>query len=177
MIRLWLCWAGAAATLCGCAPTAQQLPSSDLLVIPGVPEFQAQTRGDDCASVALASLLAHAGFTASPADIDDAIYEPKLGGSLLPDMERFAASTGAKPRTGRGTLEEVRLLLHAGRPVLVPIDLGWSVWRRPHYVVLFGFGDGAFLMHVRRGETRTMTSSEFDRRWTSMGRLYLYLEP
>ena len=176
MIRFWLCWAGAAVILCGCTATAQQWPSSGLLVIPGVPEFQAQTRGDDCAGVALASLLAHSGLSASPADIDAAVHEPKLGGSLLPDLERFAASTGAKPSSGRGTLEEVRQLLHAGRPVLVPIDLGWSIWRRPHYVVLFGCGDEAFLMHVRCGETRTMSSSEFARRWNSMGRLYLYLE-
>lgn len=162
--------------LYGCTLPTRQMPSSELLIIPGVPEFQVQTRGDDCAGVALSSLLAHVGLTVSADEIDNAVYEPKLGGTLLPDLERYAAAVGARPNSARGTLEDVRQLLHAGRPVLVPIDLGWSMWRRPHYVVLFGWGEDAILMHMRHGETRTMTSSEFERRWSSMGRLYLYLE-
>ena len=85
-------------------------------------------------------------------------------------------AAGATPRSGRGTLDDLRQLLRAGRPVLTPIDLGWGLWRRPHYVVLFGVGDDGLLMHLRHGETRTMAWSEFERRWSVLGRLYLYLE-
>ena len=146
-------------------------------IIAGVPPFEQQTRGDDCAGVALASLLGHAGITATPAEIDAAVYDPRLGGALLPDLERYAADAGAKPRSARGDVEQLRELLAAGRPVLVPVDLGWGPWRRPHYVVVYGTGVDSVLMHVRRDEVREMPLSEFEQRWSGMGRLYLYLEP
>jgi len=174
--RQRLLLATAALLLGGCAAAPRPVPPADLQIISGVPPFQEQTRRDDCAGVALASLLGHAGITVAAADIDAAVYEPLLGGALLPDLEKFAASAGASPRSGRGSLDDLSGLLRAGRPVLVPIDLGWSVWRRPHYVVLHGVGPAGFLMQVRQGETRILPAAELERRWSGMGRLYLYLE-
>jgi len=172
--RQWLSLAAAALLVGGCAAAPSP---ADLRIIPGVPAFQEQTRRDDCAGVALASLLGYAGIIAAPAAIDAAVYEPLLGGALLADLEKFAVGAGASPRSGRGSLDDLHQLLAAGSPVLVPIDLGWSLWRRPHYVVLYGVGDDKFLMHLRHGAIRTMTMAEFSRRWSTMGRLYLYLEP
>jgi hypothetical protein len=166
------------AVLYGCGVAGGPLPPAELLVIAGVPAFEAQARDDDCAAVALASLLGHAGVLMAPAVIDAAVYDPRLGGALLPDLERFAVGAGGvRTHSGRGTVGELQRLLRAGHPVLVPIDIGWSLWRRPHYVVLHGFGDAGFLMHLRRGETRVMPVAEFERRWALLGRLYLYLEP
>ncbi|MCM2264887.1 MAG: cysteine peptidase family C39 domain-containing protein [Desulfuromonadales bacterium] len=173
---LWLCRLTAIVMLGGCSMAGRSAPSPGWLVIPGVPEFQAQERGDDCAGVALASLLGHAGIVVNPAAIDAVVYEPRLGGALLPDLEKYAVEVGAKPNSGRGSLDDLRRLLRAGHPVLAPIDLGWGLWRRPHYVVLYGVGEGEFLMHMRQGETYTMPAAEFERRWSGMGRLYLYLE-
>lgn len=169
-------WMVAVAFLCGCTAAIRPTSTAELLVVPGVPAFHEQGRSDDCAGVALASLLGHAGMVIAPAVIDAAVYDPRLGGALLPDLEKFAASTGVRPRSGRGSLDDLRQLLRAGRAVLVPIDLGWSLWRRPHYVVVYGFGDDEFLMHLRYGETGTLPATEFARRWSLMGRLYLYLE-
>ena len=167
----------AALLLWGCAAAGRSLPAADVQIIVGVPPFGEQTRGDDCAGVALASLLGHAGVAVPAAEIDAAVYDPRLGGALLPDLERFAAKVGAKPRSGRGSVAQMHRLLQAGRPVLVPIDLGWGLWRRPHYVVVYGAGVDSVLMHVRRDDVREMLLSEFERRWSAMGRLYLYLEP
>lgn len=162
--------------LAGCAAGGRSATPAGMVIIPGVPAFQEQTRHDDCAGVALASLLEHAGVTVAPAVIDAAVYDRRLGGALLADLENFAAQAGARPRSGRGTLIELRRLLDAGVPVLAPIDLGMGPWRRPHYVVVFGRNDESFLLHLRAGETVAMTGEEFDRRWSAMGRLYLSLE-
>jgi ABC-type bacteriocin/lantibiotic exporter with double-glycine peptidase domain len=147
-----------------------------MFIIRGVPDFQAQTRSDDCAGVALASLLGYTGIAASATDIDAAVYDRRLGGALLADLENFAARAGARPRSGRGDLDSLRQLLGAGLPVLVPIDLGLGPWRRPHYVVLFGFNAHNFLLRLRATETVNLTTEEFERRWSAMGRLFLYLE-
>lgn len=177
MRRRWICRLAAVLVLGGCAAAAPPAPAPEMRTIPGVPAFAAQVRNDDCGSVALASLLGHAGIAVTPGEIDAAVYEPRLGGTLLPDLERFAAVAGAKPQSGRGGADTLRRLLRAGRPVLVPIDLGWGLWRRPHYVVLYGIGEEGFLMHLRHGESRTMALAEFEARWSRLGRLYLYLEP
>jgi ABC-type bacteriocin/lantibiotic exporter with double-glycine peptidase domain len=172
----WLCLLAAAGLLGGCAAASVPEPAAALQFVPGVPPFTEQTRGDDCAGVALASLLGHAGVAVPAADIDAAVYDPRLGGSLLPDLENFATGAGTRPRSGRGSIAELHTLLDTGYPVLIPLDLGWGRWRRPHYVVLYGFGDDRFLMHVREGESRVISAAELDRRWAGMGRLYLYLE-
>lgn len=177
MTQRWPRLAAVALLLAGCATAGRSLPADGLQIIAGVPPFVQQTRGDDCGGVALASLLGHAGIGVAAAEIDAVVYEPRLGGTLLPDLEKFAAKAGAKPRSGRGSVAELRRLLLAGRPVLVPIDLGWGGWRRPHYVVVYGQGVDSLLMHVRRDEVREMPLAEFEQRWSGMGRLYLYLEP
>ena len=177
MTRHGLFLAVAAILLAGCVAVAPFAGEDNWLIIADVPPFQEQTRRDDCAGVALASLLGHNGISATPADIDAAVYDPRLGGALLADVEQFAARAGAHPRSGRGGEAELRALLRAGRPVLVPLDLGWWLWRRPHYTVVYGASATAFLMHVRQGESLAMPGGEFERRWSAMGRLYLYLEP
>lgn len=176
MTRRGCTWLVAVVLLSACASIPDVSGREGVTVIAGIPDFAEQLRRDDCAGVALSSLLAHAGLTVSPAEIDTAVYDPRLGGALLPDLERFSAKAGATPRSGRGSMAEVRSLLASGRPLLVPLDMGWGPWRRPHYVVVYGFGPETFLMHLRHDETLNMPAAEFDRRWAGMGRLYLYLE-
>jgi len=147
-----------------------------MVVLQEVPEFAAQIRGDDCGSVALASLLTHAGFQVPVATIDQYIFDPIIGGSLLPMMENFVIDLGAKPQTGRGDLKFLRTRIVAGKPVLLPIDLGWGAWRRAHYVVVFGFGPENFLLHERQGKTVIMKAAELKQRWQKMGFLFLYLD-
>jgi len=162
-------------TLTGCA-SVKSAGTSGMTIISGVPVFAGQVRDDDCASVALASLLAHAGHHASPSAIDREVYDLRLKGSLLPDMENYAAGQGATPRSGRGDLEFLRDRIIKGTPVLMPIDLGWGAWRRPHYVVVYGFGNDNFLLHMREGEPAVLNVDELERRWAKLGALYLYLE-
>ena len=161
--------------LLACSTGAE--PEKRLLKIPGVPPFAEQQSGDDCAAVALASLLAHAGRDIAPVVIDRQVYDPVLRGSLLADLENYLVEEGLTPRTGRGSLNLLRTRLAAGTPVLLPIDLGFALWRRPHYVLVYGTVGQDFLLHMRAGESHQLPASELDSRWEKMGRLYLYLDP
>jgi hypothetical protein len=124
-----------AVILDGCKTAVLPVPSPELLMIPAVPESKAKVEGDDCAGVALVSLHGHTGMSGSPTDIDADAYAPRLSGILLPDLEKFAAGAGARASPGRGSLDDLPQLPSAGRAVLVLIDLGWGLRRRPHYVV------------------------------------------
>lgn len=161
------------ALLVACSPFRAPAPA-DRVVSLDVP-FYEQQRGDDCAAAALASLLAYADAPVTPARIDKAVYDPRLGGTLLADMENYARDLGVDPRSGRGSLQALRDILREGRPVVIPIDMGWGAWRRPHYVVVFGYGSGFFAAHAGTRANVRIAADELERRWQRMGRLYLYL--
>jgi len=143
--------------------------------VPGVP-FLAQQSRDDCGPAALASLLAQKGKEIPLETITREVYTPALGGSLLPDMENFARLQGFATHTGRGDPELLRRQIDAGRPVIIPVDMG--VWRvgRPHYLVVFGYDETRFLVHAGAQRDLFIDADELHTRWEKMNSLYLYLE-
>jgi len=161
-------------TLSACAQ--QSFDPSEMDIVLDLPAFAEQVRSDDCASVALSSLLQYYGHQISPDEIDREVYDPVLGGSLLLDLETFAAKQGLKTHSGRGNLELLQTLLKKKIPVLLPIDLGWGQWRRPHYVVIFGYSPNSFLIHKDHDTTTEISHQQLEKKWGKAGSLYLYLE-
>lgn len=162
----------------GCAAARQDDWSPGqpgLRFVEGVPFFPQQAR-DDCGPAALASLLAHAGKAFAPEDIGREVYDARLGGSLLADMENFARRQGFSTRSGRGDLDLVRRRVDAGRPLAVLVDLGVGPLRRPHYLVVIGYDESRFLVYDGRTAGTFMAAGELERRWNAMNRLYLYLQ-
>lgn len=162
----------------GCTPFQQMHWSPGqpgLRVISDVP-YRPQELRDDCGPAAVASLLAFEGRTVSVAEIARAVYDPRLGGSLLPDMENFIRQEGFGTRSGRGDLELLRQAIDAGRPVVIPVETGFWRLSRPHYLVVFGYDQRRFLAHAGVKEGVFIDADELLRRWEKMNRLYLYLE-
>lgn len=163
---------------CGCATFHRHDWSPGqpgLHVVSGVPFVRQQTR-DDCGPAALASLLAQRGTNLPLARIKAEVHNPLLRGSLLPDMENFARSQGLAPRSGRGDMEFLRRQIDAGRPVLIPVQMGFWVITRPHYLVVFGYDGNGFLAHAGVEENVFMAAGELGERWARMNSLYLFLE-
>jgi len=163
---------------CGCSPF-QSHPGSPgqpgLHLVEDVP-FRAQESRDDCGPAALASLLEHRGRHLSVSEVTRAVYTPALGGSLLPDLENFARAQGFVTRSGRGDLSLLRQQIDSGRPVLIPVETGFWVATRPHYLVVFGYGAEGFLAHAGTQEGVFVKSDDLLARWEKMNHLYLYLE-
>ncbi len=172
--------AGAVFVFCAlvaCSPFQRDAWSpgqSGLQVVEGVPFFPQQER-DDCGPAALAALLAHGGRPLPPAEVRAAVYDSRLGGSLLPDLENFARSRGFATRSGRGDLRLLRERIDAGVPVQVLIEAGGGPLRRPHYLVVFGYDERRFLVHNGLEAGVFIAADTLDRRWAAMNRLYLFL--
>jgi ABC-type bacteriocin/lantibiotic exporter with double-glycine peptidase domain len=161
-----------------CSPFQRQpwqSGAADFILVEGVPYLE-QTRRDDCGAAALASLLAHRGIEVPMADIDAAVYTPVLRGALLADLENFARGRGMTTRSGRGDLKFLQQQIEAGRPVLVLIQTGFGPWSQPHYLVVFGFDQRRLLVHAGVAGSLFIEAGEFERRWSRMSRLFLYLE-
>jgi hypothetical protein len=112
----------------------------------------------------------------SVAEVTRAVYTPALGGSLLPDLENFARAQGFVTRSGRGDLALLRQQIDAGRPVLIPVETGFWVATRPHYLVVFGYAAEGFLVHAGTLEGVFIKSDDLRAQWKKMNHLYLYLE-
>jgi hypothetical protein len=124
----------------------------------------------------LASLLAHRGTEVPVEEIARVTVNPLLGGSLLPDLENYARKAGYSTRSGRGDLPLLRREIDRGRPVLIPIDAGFWVLTRPHYVVIFGYDRERFLVHAGIEAEASIPAGDLLPRWERLGRLYLVLE-
>jgi ABC-type bacteriocin/lantibiotic exporter with double-glycine peptidase domain len=161
-----------------CSPFTRQPwqpGAADLILVEGVPYIE-QTRRDDCGAAALASLLVHRGIEVPVASIDAAVYTPVLRGALLADLENFALGQGVQTRSGRGDLKLLQQQIVAGRPVLVLIQTGFGPWSQPHYLVVIGFDQRRLLVHAGVAGGVFIDADEFERRWSRMSRLYLYLD-
>lgn len=162
----------------GCASPLQPSwspASPGLQVVEGVPFFPQRTT-DDCGPAALAALLAHRGVAPDLDHIEAIVYDKRLGGSLLADMENYARQLGLEARTGRGELSLLRELIDQATPVIVLVDRGFGPLRRPHYLVVFGYDQQKrFLVYDGQTAGLFMSAEELRRRWQAMNRLYLYL--
>ncbi|MCM2358311.1 MAG: cysteine peptidase family C39 domain-containing protein [Geobacteraceae bacterium] len=162
----------------GCTPFQRHDLSpgqAGLHVVPGVP-FHAQHGRDDCGSVALASLLGQRGKGVALEAVTRGVTTPELGGAMLPDLENFARHQGFVTRSGRGDLALLRGQINAGRPVLIPVEMGFWLATRPHYLVVFGYDEEGFYAHTGTEAGAFIAAADLLSRWEKLNSLYLYLE-
>lgn len=145
--------------------------SSVRLDVPYVPQAQ----DNDCGPAALASLFRFYGQETSLEEITREIYLPVLNRTLLPDMENFARDLGFETLSGRGDVSLLKQSLEEGRPVIVLLEAGPGMIRRPHYIIVTGYASNGFLAHAGVVENVYIDFEDLDRRWKEMNNLYLMI--
>ncbi|HXY55387.1 MAG TPA: C39 family peptidase [Nitrospirota bacterium] len=145
--------------------------------IEGVPFYRQQEYS--CGPAALASVLAFWGRPANLEQITAAVYIPKLRGTLPMDMENFMRDAGFETFSAAGTLEEVKTHIRAERPVICMLDLGFGLYRQPHYVTVLGFDDVNALLIVHDGlqANRVISYDAFKKEWSRAGFWMLAVRP
>lgn len=120
-----------------------------------------------CGPAALATVLEHAGATATPDQLAPQVYLPERQGSLQVEMLGAARRAGRVPYVLRPELESILAEVTAGNPVLVLQNLafGWQpVW---HYAVVVGFDLPSNILILRSGTERRLRTpiDVFERTW------------
>jgi hypothetical protein len=141
--------------------------------ITGVPFVQQET--GFCGPAALLAVMT---FYQVPDDqqvIANAVYNPKLQGSLITDLERYAVEKGFATRSAQGTMEDIRGFIRESRPVIVLVDTGFWVLSRPHYLVMTGFNDHGFIAHTGQQASCPFSEATFQRIWKRKGSTYLLI--
>jgi len=133
----------------------------------------------DCGPAALASVISFCGKAADLEKISASVYLPKLRGTLPMDLERYAKEEGFKTSSSSGSIAALKSALRNNIPVICLLDLGFSVYRQPHFVTVIGFDDGNGLFIVHDGETpnKTVRYEDFENKWARAGTWMIVITP
>lgn len=124
-----------------------------------------------CGPAALATVLVHAGFAASPETLGEQVFLPAREGSLQLEMLAGARRAGALATRLPGELGALLQEVAAGQPVVVLQNLGLSFAPRWHYAVLVGYELEAQALLLRSGTVRRerIAFTPFEHTWARSG--------
>lgn len=132
-----------------------------------------QQEGDLCGPAALSSVLSYYGRNISQEEIGRAVFDRRLKGSLITDLKKYAESLGFNGEFSTGDISMIKQFIDQKKPVIALIDIGFFIFSRPHYVVVFGYDDEGFLCHMGFKENEKIRYNKFKKMWEKMGSTYL----
>jgi ABC-type bacteriocin/lantibiotic exporter with double-glycine peptidase domain len=145
--------------------------------IAGVPFYR---QGEDsCGPAALAGVASFWGQRVDVQQIKERVYLPELRGTLPMDMERFMREAGFLTSSSSGSLRDVKAWVRKNMPVICLLDLGFSLYRRPHYVTVIGFDDinKVLITHDGVTENKVIGYDKFLTEWERGGNWMLVVLP
>lgn len=145
---------------------------SRLLEVPFV-----RQKDEFCGPASLSTVLAYYGLEVPQEKIAQKVYNPKLKGALITDLENYARSLGFKTLLKSSSLQELRDYVDRGIPPIVLVDLGSLWFSAPHYMVITGYEGDTFYVHTGYEANRPLSAQRLDRMWSKMGRVVLILYP
>ena len=107
------------------------------------------------------------------------MYLAKMHGTLPMDLMFTAESHGLHTRLIRGSMDDIRSELRAGRPVLAMLNLGFSILPMDHYVVMTGFDEDrkGFYVHSANHENQFIPDKKFRRAWGKTDYWTMLMQP
>ena len=137
-------------------------PVVELRQTPFFPQSEYQ-----CGPAALATVLVASGVNVTPEELVDQVYLPERKGSLQAEILASARRHGRLTYVLDPELSALIAELHAGRPVLVLLNLALDLLPAWHYAVVIGYDTGTDTVLLRSGtqERRTMPANRFLSSW------------
>jgi ABC-type bacteriocin/lantibiotic exporter with double-glycine peptidase domain len=130
-------------------------------------------RTDFCGPASLSSVMAYFGDKVDQDEIASFVYNPKLKGALITDLQNFAKERGFQTILKSSNIEEIKSFIDQKKPVIALIDLGFWVISKPHYVVIVGYNQDGFLLNTGYKEKEFMSYRDFQEKWEKMGKVIL----
>ena len=126
---------------------------------------------NSCGPAALASVASFWGQQVDVEQIKVRVYLPELRGTLPMDMERYMREAGFRTSSFSGTLDDLKARVRKNVPVICLLDLGFSLYRRPHYVTVIGFDDmnRAIVAHDGLTANKVIGYDNFLKEWGRAG--------
>jgi ABC-type bacteriocin/lantibiotic exporter with double-glycine peptidase domain len=169
---LYVCFLG------GCSTGAKELeiarPSQAVLLkdVPFFPQLDYQ-----CGPASLAGVLNYYGDTVTPGEIAEAIYRQKIRGTVSLDMVLYARQRGFASKWYEGSAADVIGAVDSGSPLVVMIDLGFSLARAYHYMVITGYSSQGVIANTGTTPQKLISWERFMSQWEKTHNWTLLITP
>lgn len=166
----------------GCAGTRRQsireasTPGSDRRFL-SVPFFPDGT--DQCGPSVIASVLSFWGTPVTPVELRQDVYLDHLKGSLSIDLLLAAQNRGFKAHIYSGSVQDVKVEIGEGHPVIAFLNKGFDLLPVGHYVVITGYDDArqGLLIHSGMNKNEFISYQRFLSIWDKTQRSTLLILP
>jgi len=132
-----------------------------------------QQKGDLCGPAALSSVLSHYGKIISQDEIGKVVFDKRLKGALITDLKKYSEDLGFNTEFSTGDISIIKNFIDQNKPVITLVDIGFFVFSKPHYIVVFGYDDEGFFCHTGFDANRKIKFSKFEKIWGKIGNTYL----
>ena len=147
------------------------------LYVKGVP-FYPQLRYQ-CGPASLAAVLNYWGRAVSPDQIADAIYMPRLHGTLSLDLWQYARAQKLEADMQKGSIEALATFLQRNQPVIALLNLGYQWLPVGHFLVVVGLDPATqtVITYSGREKDKHMSYREFLDAWAKTQYWMLVVKP
>uniref|UniRef100_A0A7C4AJ81 Peptidase C39 domain-containing protein n=1 Tax=Thermodesulfovibrio aggregans TaxID=86166 RepID=A0A7C4AJ81_9BACT len=133
-------------------------------IINSVPFFS--SKDFQCGPASMAMVFNFLGVKINPDEISEYIYSKGARGTAEFDMILFAKRNGFKTLQYRGSIEDIKDKIKAGRPLIVMVDEGLWFYKKYHYMVVVGFDDSNVIVNSGQEEHKKINISHFYKKWS-----------
>ncbi len=146
-----------------CTGTSHIKGQESLRIIMGVP-FHPQ-ESFQCGPASLAGVLNYWGLKVTPEEIAGEIFSPSAGGTLNLDMVLYPQKKGFKAIQYRGSIEDIKLKIDSGFPIIVLVDLGLWFYQQNHFMVVVGYYENGIVVNSGRDHLKRISFKDFIKTW------------
>jgi len=130
-----------------------------------------------CGPAALAGVLNYWGVHVTPQEIAEEIFSKSARGTLNIDMVHYARKKGLYAISYRGSIEDIKKRIHDGYPVIVLVDLGFSLFQANHFMVVVGFNDHGIVVNSGKIKRKLLSWKDFHKSWEKTHFWTLFITP
>jgi ABC-type bacteriocin/lantibiotic exporter with double-glycine peptidase domain len=150
-------------------------PSAKGRFIPNVPFFPQEIY--QCGPACLSEVFHYWGKKISPEEIASEIYSKSAKGTLTLDMVLFPERNGFTAKQFKGDIGAIQKNIDEGYPLVIMVDLGFSFYKKNHFLVIFGYNEDGFYAHTGKEESKFLPIKSFLKTWEKTNFWTLLITP
>jgi ABC-type bacteriocin/lantibiotic exporter with double-glycine peptidase domain len=149
-------------------------PSQTVIIeeVPFFPQLDYQ-----CGPASLAGVLSYYGDHVGPDEIAEAIYRENIRGTVSLDMVLYVRNRGFASKWYKGSTDDIIRAVDRGNPVIVMIDLGFSLARAYHYMVITGYSFKGVIANTGTSPQKLISWEKFMSQWDKTHNWTLLITP
>jgi predicted double-glycine peptidase len=149
--------------LFSCSTIERRYSTDSSLFLEDVPFYPQEDY--QCGPATLAAVMNYWGIPVTPQEIKDNIFSQTAKGTLNIDMLLFAQRKGLHAKQYAGSLDDLKVNIDKGIPLIVLVDYGFSFFQRNHFMVVIGYNNQDIIVNSGKTKGLFITEDEFLRIW------------